>query len=252
MDGVPAFELWIFLLATFAAALVAGLAGFAFGLIAAAAWLHVLSPGDTAALIVGFGLIVQGVAVWKLRRSLDPRRLWPFLAGGALGVPVGVAVLEWTRPGQLRAGVGVLLVIYSLYALARPALKSLTGAPALADAGVGFLSGMLGGSTGLGGILPTIWCGLRGWTSDAQRAVFQPVAVAIFIMTALWLGARGSISRVTVELFLFGLPVLLAGTWLGLRLYGKLDPAGFRKMVLALLLASGVALLLEQLAGLWS
>ena len=252
MDGVPAFELWIFLLATFAAALVAGLAGFAFGLIAAAAWLHVLSPGDTAALIVGFGLIVQGVAVWKLRRSLDPRRLWPFLAGGALGVPVGVAVLEWTRPSQLRAGVGVLLVIYSLYALARPALKSFTGAPALADAGVGFLSGILGGSTGLGGILPTIWCGLRGWKSDAQRAVFQPVAVAIFIMTALWLGARGSISRVTVELFLFGLPVLLAGTWLGLRLYGKLDPAGFRKMVLALLLASGVALLLEQLAGLWS
>jgi len=143
-------------------------------------------------------------------------------------------------------------VIYSLYALARPALKSFTGAPALADAGVGFLSGILGGSTGLGGILPTIWCGLRGWKSDAQRAVFQPVAVAIFIMTALWLGARGSISRVTVELFLFGLPVLLAGTWLGLRLYGKLDPAGFRKMVLALLLASGLALLLEQLAGLWS
>lgn len=252
MDGVSAFELWIFLLATFAAALVAGLAGFAFGLIAAAAWLHVLSPADTAALIVGFGLVVQGVAVWKLRRALDPRRLWPFLAGGALGVPVGVAVLEWTQPGQLRAGIGVLLAIYSLYALVRPALKSFTGAPALADAGVGFLSGVVGGSTGLGGILPTIWCGLRGWTSDAQRAVFQPVAVAIFIMTALWLGAQGSISRVTIELFLFGLPVLLAGTWLGLRLYGKLDPAGFRKMVLALLLASGVALLLERLAGLWS
>ncbi len=74
MDGVPAFELSIFLPATFAAALVAGLAGFAFGLIAAATWLHVLSPSDTAALIVGFGLVVPGVAVWKLRRALDPRR----------------------------------------------------------------------------------------------------------------------------------------------------------------------------------
>ncbi len=252
MDGVSAFELSIFLLATFAAALVAGLAGFAFGLIAAAAWLHVLSPSDTAALIVGCGLIVQGVAVWKLRRALDPRRLWPFLAGGALGVPVGVAVLEWARPGQLRVGIGVLLVGYSLYALVRPALKSFTDASALADAGIGFLSGVLGGSTGLGGILPTIWCGLRGWTSDEQRAVFQPVAVAIFIMTALWLGAQGGISTVTIELFLLGLPVLLAGTWLGLRLYGKLDPAGFRKVVLALLLASGLALVAERLAGLWS
>jgi len=101
-------------------------------------------------------------------------------------------------------------------------------------------------------ITRTIWCGLRGWTSDEQRAVFQPVAVAIFIMTALWLGARGGISTVTIELFLLGLPVLLAGTWLGLRLYGKLDPAGFRKAVLALLLASGLALVAERLAGLWS
>jgi uncharacterized membrane protein YfcA len=252
MDGVPGSELSIFLLATFAAALVAGLAGFAFGLVAAAAWLHVISPNDTAALIVGFGLLVQGVAVWKLRRALEPRRLWPFLVGGALGVPFGVAVLQWARPGQLRTALGMLLVAYSLYALARPALKPFTGARVLADAGVGFLSGVLGGSTGLGGLLPTIWCQLRGWTSDAQRAIYQPVAVAIFIMAALWLGAQGSIAAVTVELFLFGLPVLLAGTWLGLRLYGKLDPAGFRKVVLALLLASGLSLLMETLAGPWS
>ena len=88
-----------------------------------------------------------------------------------------------------------------------------------------------------------IRCGLRGWTSDERRAVFQPVAVAIFIMTAVWLGAQGSISAVTIELFLFGLPVLLAGTWLGMKLYGRLDEAAFRKVVLVLLLASGVALM---------
>jgi hypothetical protein len=34
----------LFLGATFAAALVAGLASFAFGIVAAAAWLHVLGP----------------------------------------------------------------------------------------------------------------------------------------------------------------------------------------------------------------
>jgi len=249
MDGVTIFELSIFLLATFAAALVAGLAGFAFGLVAAAAWLHVLSPGDTAALIVGFGLIVQGAAVLKLRHALRWGRLWPFFIGGALGVPFGAALLEWARPDQLRVGIGALLITYGIYALARPALRPFTTAPVLADGLVGFLSGILGGSTGLGGILPTIWCGLRGWTSDEQRAVFQPVAVAIFVMTALWLGAQGTLSATTAELFLLGLPALLAGTWLGLRLYGSLDPAGFRRVVLILLLASGLVLILEKLIG---
>jgi uncharacterized membrane protein YfcA len=45
-------------------------------------------------------------------------------------------------------------------------------------------------------------------------------------------------------MFMLGLPVLIAGTWLGLRLYGRLDEQGFRRVVLILLLVSGVALLL--------
>ena len=90
MDG-SLIELSLFLAATFAAALIAGLAGFAFGLVAAAIWLHILTPLQTASLIIAFGLIVQGAAVWKLRQALDWGRLWPFLLGGAIGVPVGVA-----------------------------------------------------------------------------------------------------------------------------------------------------------------
>jgi uncharacterized membrane protein YfcA len=101
--GVLTFDLAFFLLATFAAALVAGLAGFAFGLVAAAVWLHILTPVQTATLIIAFGLIVQGVAVWKLRRSLQWNRLWPFLVGGLLGVPLGVALLGWANPDYMCA-----------------------------------------------------------------------------------------------------------------------------------------------------
>jgi uncharacterized membrane protein YfcA len=121
-------------------------------------------------------------------------------------------------------------------------MEPVAGGP-LRDAGVGFLNGILGGITGFAGIVVTIWCGLRGWPKDVQRAVFQPVGVATFVMCAAWLGGTGAISAHTVELFLLGLPFLLAGTWLGLKLYGRLDEEGFRKIVLALLLVSGVALL---------
>jgi uncharacterized protein len=133
-------------------------------------------------------------------------------------------------------------VLYSLYALLRPAFPKVEAGGAAADAGIGFLNGVLGGITGLAGILVTIWCGLRGWPKDLQRTVFQPVAVAIFLMSALWLGAKGEITPDTIKLFLIGLPALLAGTWLGLKLYGRLDEASFRKVVVLLLLLSGVAL----------
>lgn len=241
MDGLPP-DLLIFLLATFLGALVAGLSGFAFGLVAASIWLYILTPLQTASLIIAFGLIVQGYAVWKLRHALDWNRLWPLVAGAAVGVPIGVVILTWASPVYVRAGVGVFLVLYSLYALFRPALKPVTAGPA-ADIGAGLLNGVVAGITGLAGILVTIWCGLRGWPKDQQRAIFQPVAVATFVMTAIWIGAKGAITTETIRLFLFGLPALLAGTWLGMKLYGRLDEAKFRKLVLVLLLLSGAVLI---------
>lgn len=249
MDGT-ALELTLFLIATFAAALVAGLAGFAFGLVAAASWIYILTPLQTASLIIAYGLLVQGYAVWKLRGALAWKRLWPFLLGAALGVPVGVALLAAANPAYIRAGVGSLLILYSVYAFVRPALKPVTTGGAGADGMVGFLNGLLGGLTGLAGILVTIWCGLRGWPKDQQRTVFQPVGVAIFAMSAVWLGAKGTVSAETMRLFFLGLPVLLAGTWLGLRLYGRLNEANFRKIVLGLLLISGLAAVISSLRSL--
>ena len=71
-----------------------GIAGFAFGIVAAAVWLHFLSPAHATALIVAYGLIVQGISVWKLRRSLKLARLLPFLLGAVIGVPIGVELLH--------------------------------------------------------------------------------------------------------------------------------------------------------------
>lgn len=241
MDGTI-LQLAVFLGATFVAAFVVGVSGFAFALIAAAAWLHVLTPLQTVTLTIGYGILVQSLGAWKLRHAVSWPRIWPFLVGGAPGVIIGVHVLRWANPSYVRAGVGAFLVLFALYALARPALRPVK-AGRIADSGVGFLNGILGAMTGFAGILIVIWSGVRGWTPDVQRGVFAPASVAMQAMCALALGATGSVARETVELFVLGLPVLLAGSWIGLRLYGRLDQAGFRRIVLVLLLASGLPLI---------
>ena len=43
---------------------------------------------------------------------------------------------------------------------------------------------------------------------------------------------------------LIGLPALLLGLWVGVFLYGRLDDAAFRKVILILLLVSGLSLVL--------
>ena len=61
----------------------------------------------------------------------------------------------------------------------------------------------------------------------------MPVAVAIFLMSALWLGAKGTVSAET-RILRDGLPYLLGGTWLGPKLSSRLDEAILRKTVLVL------------------
>jgi len=244
MADLQILNLILFAAGTFAAALVTGVAGFAFGIVAAAVCLHFLSPTHTTALIVAYGLIVQGISVWKLRRSIKLARLLPFLLGAVIGVPIGVQLLHWTSPATLRISIGIVLILFSLYNLTRPQLPP---APAgkTADGAIGVLNGVIGGATGLAGIVVTIWCTLRGWPRDEQRTVFQPIGVAVFLMTGVWLGGTGLVDAETLRLFVIGLPMLLVGTWMGLRLYARLDEAGFRKVVLGLLLISGLGLVVR-------
>ena len=65
---------------------------------------------------------------------------------------------------------------------------------------------------------------------------------ATFIMSAISLSIAGGITGQTVRLYLLCLPALVIGIWCGFKLYGKLDDAAFRKLILTLLLISGLSL----------
>jgi len=239
MDGVT---LSLFLLAAFSGGLVSGLSGFAMGLVVSGVWLHIITPSQNALLIVLCGLITQGSGIWRVRHALDWRKIWPFILGSAIGVPVGTALLTSIDQGTLRITMGVLLVLFSLYGLMRPAFRPVEGGIP-AELGVGVANGLIGGLTGLGGIAVTIWSQLRSGPKDAQRAIFQPVLFATFAMTAISLAFVGAYTAETMKLYAFALPALIAGIWCGLHLYGKLDDAAFRRVILILLLASGVSLI---------
>ena len=229
MDGTV---LGFFLLATFIGGVTTGLAGFALGLVVSGIWLHILTPLQTATLIVGYGLVTQSYGIWKLRHALNWRNAAPFIIGSAIGVPAGTMLLTVVNPAYLRMGVSVLLVIYSIYSLARPALKPVHGGVPT-EIGIGFLNGLLAGLTGLAGIVVVVWCQLRNLPKDAQRSIFQPVLLAALAMSGVSLSIAGAVTTETIKLYLFGLPLLLAGMWSGLKLYGRLDEARFRQIVSA-------------------
>ena len=146
-----------FVLATFLGGFVSGFSGFAMGIVVSGIWLHIMAPIQTAALIAGYGLLTQGYGIAKLRHELSWQNVWPLTLGTAIGIPIGVLLLTHTNPTHLRFGIGVLLVAYATYSLVRPPLGPFKiSAPA--DVAIGVCNGVLGGLTGLGGIISTISC----------------------------------------------------------------------------------------------
>ncbi len=239
MDGMA---LALYVAATFFGGFTSGLTGFAAGLVVSGVWLHVITPLQTAVLIAAYGVVNQAYGIWKVRHALRWRRILPFVAGGAIGVPLGVYLLTYIDPAHLRVGIGVLLILYGSYNLARPTLTPITSNPPT-DVAVGLMNGLLGGLTGLGGVISTVWVQLGGGPKDAQRAVFQPVLFMTMTMTTLTFAASGYLFDFDIlKLFLLGLPALLLGLWAGVTAYGKLDDAAFRKAILILLLVSGLSL----------
>jgi len=242
MDGIV---LGLFLFAAFLGGFASGLAGFAMGFVVSAIWLYIITPIQTTALVVGYGLWTQGYGVWKLRHTLSWGNVAPFIIGGAIGVPIGTLLLSYIDAAYMRMGVGLLLVVYGIYGLVQPAFKPVRAGTA-GDSSIGLVNGVLCGLTGLPGFIITVWCQLRGFTKDVQRAVFQPVMLAAIVVTALSLSFTGAITVDVVKLYVLGLPALLAGLWLGFKMYGKLDDVAFRKVILALLLVSGLGLVAAQ------
>ncbi len=112
MDG---FVFTLFVLAAFAGGFVSGFSGFAMGLVVSGVWLHIITPIQTATLIAGYGLLTQGYGILKLRQALKWQNIWPLSLGTTIGIPIGVILLTYINPVYLRFGVGVLLVLYTIY-----------------------------------------------------------------------------------------------------------------------------------------
>jgi uncharacterized membrane protein YfcA len=236
-------DIVFFLVGAFIAALAAGLAGFAFGLIASGLWLHVLAPAQAVPLIAACGLAIHIFSIWRFRSLLRWRALWPFLLGGVIGIPLGTAALQHADPATFRIGVGLFLVAYSSFMLLRPPLPAVALGGRVADGCVGAVGGVLGGLAGLSGVLPTIWCDLRGWPKDAQRGIYQTYILVIQSLVMVSLALSGGLGMGEVRLFGAALPALAVGALLGFRLYDRVDPLQFRRILLVLLLISGAALL---------
>ncbi|AOU92727.1 sulfite exporter TauE/SafE family protein [Achromobacter ruhlandii] len=237
MDAV-----WIVAIGAAVAGFVQGLSGFAFGMVAMSFWAWVLDPRLAAALAVFGALTGQLLAVFSVRRGFNWALLWPFLLGGLAGIPLGVLVLPHLDMDWFKAVLGALLALWCPVMLMAQRLPRI-GGNRWGDGAVGLAGGVLGGIGGFAGSVPTLWCTLRGFNKDTQRAVIQNFNLSMLSVTMAIYLATGIVTRDMAPMFAVVAPAMLIPTLLGTRLYIGISDVTFRRVVLGLLTCSGLTLL---------
>ena len=232
----------VLLFGALAGGFVSGLAGFGTALMALGIWLYVVTPDVAVQLVLICSIIAQTWTLPSIWRSIDFKMVTPFLVGGLVGVPLGTLLVAYADPRLFKLGVGIFLLIFpaALYFQRSPVALTIGGR--VADTGIGFAGGVLGGLAGLSGPLPILWASVRGWGKDERRALFQIFNWTILTAAFCVQAASGLVTRETMWLTLMVLPATIGGAWLGTRAYHALSDSNFRDVVLGLLFFSGITL----------
>ena len=238
--------------------LMSGLSGFGFSAIGALS-LWFMPPTLGVPLLMSLSTANQLMSLGQLKADLRPWGEWwpdgptPYLLGGLLGVPIGLAILHALPTATLMLVFGGVLVIYAAYSMLKPASLhvSMKGTP-LTSGLVGMAGGLVGGFTAFPGAAVVVWSGLRQLPKRESRSIVQPyiLGLQLISLTLLAFQHPETFSRTFWIILLITVPVVLPGTLLGVNLYRSLSDVNFRRVTFLLLGTSGLGLLLKGVSAL--
>ncbi len=235
MDGVGAWAAVAAIVAV--AGLAQGVSGFGFSLISIP--LLALVVPVKAAIVGGavLGLVQSSLIVARDHHHVDWRSAAVLMTAALAGMPIGLLVITRVReePLQIVIAVTVLLFTGLLWRRVRLPTDSL-----LAEAGVGFTSGMLSTSTGMSGPPLVIALQARGVHPSAFRATLATVFISGSAISLLLFWSRGLVTADSVSVAAAGLPGLLIGIVMGELAFRRVDHDRFRAIVLGLLVVSAL------------
>lgn len=240
-------ELALIIVGAATAGFVQGLSGFGFGLVSMSFWAWGLAPQHAAVLATVGGLTGQLLAAFTVRRGARWSLLWPFIAGGLCGIPIGMGLLQHADPAGFRLFVGTLLAVWCPLMLVSGRLPRFSRGGRIADALAGAGGGLMGPLGGFTGAIPTLWCTLRAMDRDEQRSVIQSFNLAMLGTTTLAYLQAGLITAADWPNLAVVAAALLVPALVGMRVYIGISAATFRKVVLGLLTLSGLAMLASSL-----
>lgn len=218
----------------FISGILRGFTGFGFSLFSVPILSILISPSIAIPTLMGLQ-VFSGLLTF---RSDLPHIAWssviPVLASSLLTIGIGAVLLTYLPTNTIRIAIGLIVLIavaalmtgFRLSRIPGPSLKLLTGAT----------SGLLNGMVAMGGPPLAIYFLSGPFTSKTSRA---SMAFLFMFMGAMSLGITGLLSEITTTTWIT-IPLLLtplvAGTWVGTKLFKRTSEQAYRQATFAILI----------------
>lgn len=238
---VPLATSLLVFLVMFLASLTRSSLGFGDALVAMPL-LVLLTEIYTATPVVALSAIVLEILIlWEDRHLIDILSTKKFFVGAPFGIAGGLWLLKSVPESLIKNILGIILVLFGLYNLKQPRLIALKSEKW--DYCFGVASGILGGAYNIKGPPIVLMGTLRQWPMKRFRASLQVYSLPLGVLILAGHGIGGLWTWTVLELFLYTLPAIFLGFWLGSKINRNLSPDKYKQYVYVSLVVLGIMLL---------
>lgn len=235
------------LVISFIASLVRSTLGFGESLIAVPLFLLFLPVDVAVPLSVMLSVVIALVIVIQDHSKIHVSSAKWLILYALLGLPLGILILIYGDEMIVKVGLGLVLILYSLYSLYFKNDNTLKKDNKVWLFICGFLSGVFGGAYGLNGPPLVVYGNLRKWSAKHFRATLQAYFLPVSLISVLGYYTKGLITHEVNTYFFICLTTTIPAVFLGRYLNYKLKDGTFFKYVYWGLMLISVILILSTL-----
>ncbi len=229
----------------FLAYTVKGLSGFGSGLIAIPL-LAFMFPLTFVVPVLGLlsysGTLMQS---FHLRKQVVWRDMLPLIPFSLLGIVIAIWLLVNVDANSLILSLGIFVLLYSIYSLLP--ISVYAGGRKWAIV-AGSCGGMVGALFGTGGPFYVVYLKMRQLNKNQFRATIAMIFLVDGGARMAGYALNGLFTSQVLWLVATLLPVLFLGMYVGHHLHIKIEQQRFNQVISALLMVSGIMLIIKSAA----